>query len=267
MARLRVAIQGVSGNMGQQVLATLCQQPDMEPVGAVDLKAREEYLPLPNGAGSIPFSQDVTALLARARPQVVVDFSHADAVMPLVHAAVQRKASLVVGTTGVSSQQVEEIGHLCQQHGVGAIVAPNFSLGAIVLAYLSKIAARYFDYADVIEMHHERKADAPSGTALALARSMAAARGRAFERAPTSKEVLAGTRGGEQQGVGLHSLRMPGLLAHHEVVLGGLGQTLTLRHDTISRESYMPGVLLAIREVVNRKGLVYGLDTLLGLGG
>ncbi len=252
--------------MGQQVLVTLCQQSDMEPVGAVDIKAKEEYLPLPNSSGLIPFSRDVASLLVKAKPQVVVDFSHADAVMSLARAAIPHKVNLVVGTTGIAQAQVDEIGRLCQEHGVGAVVAPNFSLGAVVLAHLAKIAARHFDYADIIEMHHERKADAPSGTALAMARAMAAARGRPFERVATTKEVLAATRGGDAEGVAIHSVRMPGLLAHHEVILGGLGQTLVLRHDTISRESFMPGVMLAIREVVNRKGLVYGLDTLLGLG-
>ncbi|MBI2919238.1 MAG: 4-hydroxy-tetrahydrodipicolinate reductase [Chloroflexi bacterium] len=266
MAPVRVVVQGASGNMGQQVLATLCQQRDMEPVGAVDIKAKEEYLSLPNGSGLIPFSSDVASLLAKAKPQVVVDFSHADAVMPLARAAAQQKVNLVVGTTGVAQAQVDEIGRLCAEHSIGAVVAPNFSLGAVVLSHLAKIAGRYFDYADIIEMHHERKADAPSGTALAMARAMAASRGRPFEFLPTSKEVLAGTRGGVEDGIGIHSLRLPGLLAHHEIVLGGLGQTLVLRHDTISRESFMPGVLLAIREVVNRKGLVFGLDTLLGLG-
>lgn len=248
------------------MLATLCQQKDTEPVGAIDIKAKEEYLSLPDSSGPIPFSRDAASLLAQTKPQVVVDFSHADAVMPLARAAAQHKVNLVIGTTGVPQAQVEEIGRLCAEHGIGAVVAPNFSLGAVLLAHLAKIAGRYFDYADIIEMHHERKADAPSGTALAMARAMAAARGRPFEVVPTSKEVLAGTRGGIVEGVGIHSLRMSGLLAHHEIVLGGLGQTLVLRHDTTSRESYMPGVLLAIREVVNRKGLVYGLDTLLGLG-
>jgi len=253
--------------MGREVMATLCRQPDMEPVGAVDLKASEEYLPLPDGSGLIPFSREVAPLLTRTRPQVVVDFSHADATMPLVQAAVQHGVNLVIGTTGIPQESLGEIDRLTREHGVGAIVAPNFSLGAVVLAYLARLASRYFDHADIIEMHHEHKADAPSGTALALARAMAAARGRPFDRVPTSKQVLPGTRGGEAEGVGLHSLRLPGLLAHHEVILGTVGQTLTLRHDTISRESYMPGVLRAIREVVNRKGLVFGLDALLGLEG
>jgi 4-hydroxy-tetrahydrodipicolinate reductase len=133
------------------------------------------------------------------------------------------------------------------------------------MIHLAKLAARYFDYAEVIEMHHEGKADAPSGTALATARAMVAARGKPFNYPALEKESLAGTRGGQIEGVGIHSVRLPGLLAHQEVILGAPGQTLTIRHDSISRESFMPGVIMAIKEVGKVKGLIYGLENLLGL--
>ena len=173
--------------------------------------------------------------------------------------------NLVIGTTGLSPEDVAEIERLCGQGNVGAVVAPNFSLGAVLMIHMAKLAARYFEYAEVIEMHHAGKADAPSGTALATARAMVEARGQPFNYPAVEKEGLAHARGGQFEGVGIHSVRLPGLLAHQEVILGAPGQTLTIRHDSISRESFMPGVIVAIKRVVGVKGLVYGLETLLGL--
>jgi len=132
------------------------------------------------------------------------------------------------------------------------------------MIHLAKIAAKYFDYAEIIELHHHLKADAPSGTALSTARAMVKARGSPFSY-PTAQKTPSGSRGEQVDGITLHSVRLPGLMAHQEILLGTSGQTLSIRHDTISRECYMPGVILAIREVVKRQGLVYGLDTLLGL--
>jgi 4-hydroxy-tetrahydrodipicolinate reductase len=144
------------------------------------------------------------------------------------------------------------------------VVAANFALGAILMIHLAKIAAKYLDYAEIIELHHHLKADAPSGTALSTAKIMAAARGKPFCQPPAPKKPSA-SRGEQIEGVTIHSVRLLGLLAHQEVLLGGPGQTLSIRHDTISRECFMPGIMLAIKEVVKRQGLVYGLDALLGL--
>jgi 4-hydroxy-tetrahydrodipicolinate reductase len=142
-------------------------------------------------------------------------------------------------------------------------VAPNFALGAVLMMHLSRLAAKYFDYAEIIELHHHLKADAPSGTALSTARMMAEARGKPFD-VPEQKQA-ASSRGAQVEGVAIHSVRLPGLLAHQEVILGGPGQTLRIRHDTISRECFVPGVIIAIKKVIGHKGLIYGLDALLGL--
>ena len=131
---------------------------------------------------------------------------------------------------------------------------------------MAKQAAPYFDYVDIVETHHEAKIDAPSGTALAIAQAVVAGKGGGFTSVPAEKELIAGPRGGEYEGVSVHSARMPGRVAHHELTFGGLGQTLTIRHDSISRESFMPGVTMAIRDVVNRKGLIVGLENIMGLG-
>jgi 4-hydroxy-tetrahydrodipicolinate reductase len=182
-----------------------------------------------------------------------------------VRAAFKHHASPVVGTTGLSAEDLLEIRDLCAATGTGAVVASNFALGAVLLMHFARIGARYFDHAEIIELHHDQKADAPSGTALATARLMREAHGGDLAAASTSKQTLAGARGGELGGVHIHSVRLPGLVAHQEVIFGGLGQTLTIRHDSISRESFIPGVLLAIREVVKRQDLVNGLADLLDL--
>jgi len=262
---IRVVVHGALGRMGREVLSALCRDGELEAVGAVDLKADRDRLLLPDDSGEIPLSSSLDAILSTSRPDVMVDFTIAGAAMPAARLAVKRGVNLVIGTTGLSSEDVAEIERLCSQGDVGAVVAPNFSLGAVLMIHMAKLAARYFDYAEVIEMHHEAKADAPSGTALATARAMVEARGKPFNYPALEKESLANTRGGQFEGVGVHSIRLPGLLAHQEVILGALGQTLTIRHDSISRESFMPGVILAIKQVVRVKGFAYGLESLLGL--
>jgi 4-hydroxy-tetrahydrodipicolinate reductase len=183
--------------------------------------------------------------------------------MSVVRIAVKQGVNLVIGTTGLTSEELDEIDNLAKAHNVGVVVAANFALGAIMMIHLAKIAARYFDYAEIIEQHHHLKADAPSGTALTTAKAMAEAKGKPFCQPPEKKPSQ--SRGQQVEGIAVHSVRLPGILARQEVLLGAPGQTLSLKHDTISRECYMPGVMIATREVVKGKGLIYGLDTLLGL--
>jgi 4-hydroxy-tetrahydrodipicolinate reductase len=148
---------------------------------------------------------------------------------------------------------------------IGCVVAPNFAIGAVLAAHFAAIAAKHFAWAEVIELHHERKADAPSGTALATARAMAAARGEPFQQTDVTKQTLPGTRGGEVDGVHVHSVRLPGLVAHQEILFGGQGELLTIRHDSMQRSSFMPGVLLAVKHAVKTPGYTFGLGPLLGL--
>lgn len=251
--------------MGCEVLRALCSDVELEAAGAVDLKADREHLPLPDGSGEIPFSSDLKTILSQTNPDVMVDFTIREATMPAVRLAATHGVNLVIGTTGLLSEDIDEIERLSHRGDIGMVVAPNFSLGAVLMIHLAKLAARYFDYAEVIEKHHEAKADAPSGTALATAQSMVESRGKPFRYPALEKESLAGTRGGQVGGVGVHSVRLPGFLAHQEVILGAPGQTLTISHDSISRESFMPGVVMAVKHVVKKKGLVYGLESLLGL--
>jgi len=250
--------------MGREIINALCQEAETEVVGAVDLKATEDYLPLPDDSGSVPLSSDLGSILASHQIDVLVDFTIAKATMPAIRIATERKVNLVIGTTGLQTNDLDEINRLATTHQVGAVVAPNFALGAVLMIHLAKIAAKYLDYAEIIELHHHLKADAPSGTAVSTARAMAQAKGKPFSQPPESKKPSI-SRGEQIEGVTIHSVRLPGLLAHQEIIMGALGQTLSIRHDTIGRECYMPGVILAIKEVVHRQGLIYGLDALLGL--
>jgi 4-hydroxy-tetrahydrodipicolinate reductase len=265
MASITVLVHGALGKMGQEVLAAVCRAPDLEPIGGVDKGATEDYMPLPDDSGRIPLSPYMENFLAALKPQVMVDFTDADASIAGCRVAANHGVNLVVGTTGHTEATIREIDRLTREHDIGAFLAPNFAIGAVLLMHLAKGLGKFFDYADIVEMHHEAKIDSPSGTALALARNLRDGRDESFTRTPPKTELVEGTRGGEMGGVSIHSVRMPGRMAHHEVLLGTQGQTLSLRHDTINRECYMPGVTLAIREVVKSKGLVVGLEKLLGL--
>lgn len=265
MERVRVLVHGALGKMGQEVLRSLCRDSELEAVAGVDIKGDGEELLLPDGSRSIPLSTDLESTLSRYHPDVLVDFTTAEATMPAVRTAVKHNVRLVIGTTGLSAANLDEIKGLCQRQGIGAVVAPNFSLAAVVMIHLAKMAARFFDYAEIIEMHHEQKADAPSGTALATAREMVRSRGKAFVHASATNESIASCRGGEFEGVALHSVRLPGMLAHQEIILGASGQTLRIRLDQISREAFMPCVVLAIKRVAELKEAVFGLNQLLGL--
>ena len=254
-----------TGKMGQEVLAVACREADMKPVGVLSRSAEEEYLSLPGGSGLLPVGAEPAALIARTHPDVVVDFTNAEWTPTVARAALEAGARLVIGTSGLSDAFLEELGRECRERRLGAVVGANFALGAVVMIHLARIAGRFFDYAEVIEMHHEGKVDAPSATAMATARAMSEDRDNPFIRPPTQRENLEGTRGGAMGGVTIHSVRLPGLVARQEVILAGPGQTLTIRHDSISRDSFMPGVVMAIREVMERQELIVGLDRLIGL--
>ncbi|MCS6801044.1 MAG: 4-hydroxy-tetrahydrodipicolinate reductase [Chloroflexota bacterium] len=257
--RVRVVVSGAAGKMGREICAAVARDPELELVGGIDIA------PPPAGS-ALPWSADPFALVRSVRPRVVVDFSTASATLGVVHAALEAGASPVVGTSGLTEAMVAEIRDAAAARGVGAAVVPNFALGAVLMMHFAAIAARYFDAVEVIEAHHETKQDAPSGTALATAQHMVAARGREFLRAIPEKETILGSRGAHYAGVSIHSLRLPGVVARQEVIFGALGQYLTIAHDTTSREAYLPGVMLAIKAIVGRNDFVYGLAPLLGLG-
>ena len=234
----------------------------MEVVGLVDVAAIPADLAR-SFAPSAVCSDDLASAIDQSSPEVVVDFTVAAAARENMVVAIERGVSPVVGTTGFSDDDIETISGKARDAGVGAFIAPNFSIGAVVLMRLSEVAASHFDHVEIIELHHDGKVDAPSGTALHTARMIVEARGEPAVDVATERFTLEGVRGGDFGGVKIHSVRLPGLVAHQEVVFGGVGQTLTLRHDSTSRESFAPGVIIAIRRVRDLKELVVGLDKLL----
>ena len=267
MSQIKVVVNGALGRMGQQVVSAVAAEPDLVLVGAADIKAADrDHLSAPALNKKVPLHSALISVIEMFHPDVVVDFTTAEAALNSARLALKNGSNIVMGTTGLSDKDIKEIDALAQEYHKGAVVAANFAIGAVVLMHLAKIAAKYFDNAEIIELHHDKKVDAPSGTALATARLMSEARGKPFIYPVTEKETLKGTRGGQNNGLAIHSVRLPGLVASQEVIFGALGQTLSIRHDTINRECFMPGVMLAVKQVVKRHGLVYGLDSLLNLG-
>jgi 4-hydroxy-tetrahydrodipicolinate reductase len=259
---ITVLVHGVCGKMGQETLSSLFSENDMLPVAGVDILAGLKDVSIANQ--SVPYFTDLEEAIAKTAPQVVVDFTNPAGCIASARSAAHAKISLISGSTGLSKANLHKIAQMFDDADVGAILAPNFALGAVLLTRLAAIAAPYFEYADVTEIHHEAKLDAPSGTALSITQALAEANPN-FKRPSPEHESLPGTRGGSFQGITIHSSRMPGRLAHHEVSFGLQGQTLSLRHDAINRASFMPGVMLAIRSVISRKGLTIGLDKVMGL--
>ncbi|MGH7777611.1 MAG: 4-hydroxy-tetrahydrodipicolinate reductase [Candidatus Dormibacterales bacterium] len=246
---IRVVVAGYRGRTGSEVVGAL------ESAGDMQVAAR---------AGS---GDDLESILAGARADALVDFTRAASALGNALLAVAAGAAPVVGTTGLDEGQVNRLEAACQEAGVGGVVAPNFAVGAVLMMKLAALAAPYFDAAEIIEAHHDGKLDAPSGTALATARRLAAARAASpFARRPPQTLSMEGVRGGEHGGVGVHSLRLPGVLADQEVVFGLPGQTLSISHRTTSRAAFAPGVMIALRRVVSERRFFRGLEDVLGLG-
>jgi 4-hydroxy-tetrahydrodipicolinate reductase len=253
---IRVGVFGARGRMGSILCAAISNEPDMDLVAAVARSSAGQPAP-----GDVVVADRPEAVV-EADTEVAVDFTRPDAVMENVRFCVEHGIHAVVGTTGIGPAELDRIrGWLAEKPEVGVVVAPNFAIGAVVAQRLAEEAARFFPAAEVIELHHDQKVDAPSGTAAATARRIAAARKEAWS-GPAGGEAF---RGGDVEGVRVHSVRLPGLVAHQEVIFGAQGQTLTIRHDAPDRSCYVPGVLLAIREVRRRPGLTVGLEPLLDL--
>jgi len=263
--KLRVAVTGVLGKMGQEAVRAILRDEGLELVGGVDIRGQGTDLGLLTGSSALgkKVTADLAKLLEESGAQVMVDFTNPQAVRKNIYTALEKKVHAVVGTTGLTEEDLSAIDKLAQEQKVGVFVAPNFALGAVLMMKFAREAARYFPHVEIIEMHHDQKMDAPSGTALRTAELILQSRGELVQGSPHEFEKIGGVRGGEYHGIRLHSVRLPGLVAHQEVIFGGLGQTLTIRHDSINRESFMPGLILAIHKVIHLKGVVVGLEHLL----
>lgn len=243
---MKVAVFGARGRMGSEVVRAVEGADGLELVAAVD-------------AGDS--RADVEAA------EVVVDFTHPDAVMDNIAWCTERGIHVVVGTTGFTDERLDAARELAEAGGVGVLVASNFSIGAVLMMHVSALAAPFFESVEVIELHHPNKADAPSGTSATTAGKIAAARERAgLGPVPdATAQSLPGARGADVDGVRVHSVRLRGLIAHQEVLFGGEGETLSIRHDSLDRVSFMPGVIAAVRAVPGRPGLTVGIEDILGL--
>lgn len=244
---IEVGVVGAAGRMGSQVVRAIDDADDLHLAAAVDIG-------------------DPLDRLEASRVQVAVDFTTPDAVMPTLRHCVPHGIHVVVGTTGFDDDRIDEVRRLLADHpGVGVVIAPNFALGAVLLMRFAREAAPYFESVEVIEMHHPDKLDAPSGTATHTAETIAAARTAAGLGSPpdATDRAVSGARGADVSGVRVHAVRVRGHVAHEEVLFGNPGEVLTLRHDSLDRASFMPGVLLAVREVSARPGLTVGLEALL----
>jgi 4-hydroxy-tetrahydrodipicolinate reductase len=248
-----VGVLGAAGRMGREVCRAVDAADDLTLIAAVDPHHEGTAL------GNLIVAGSTDALEGL---DVAVDFTTPRSVIENARSCLGRGMHMVIGTTGIHEDGLEEIRRLTGSGNVNAIVAPNFAIGAALMMRFAEQAARHFDAAEVIELHHDQKVDAPSGTAITTAQRIGAARAGAWE-APGGDASHPGARGADVEGIRVHGVRLPGLLAHQEVIFGSPGQTLTVRHDTIDRSAFIPGVLLAIRSVAGRPGLTVGLDALL----
>lgn len=263
---LRVVVSGAGGKMGKEVVKAVHNAPDMEVVGGADPFVAGKDVGEVAGLGAIGAQTypSVEAALDATGATHVVDFTTPDAVFGNVMAALDKGTRVVFGTTGLGDHQLQTIDQRAKEVGTGVIHAPNFALGAVLMMRFAAEASRYFDEVEIIELHHDQKKDAPSGTAIKTAELIAEARRAKREiAAATTLEAAEAARGESVKGVQIHSVRLPGLVAHQEVILGLAGQTLTIRHDSLDRVSFMPGVLLALRRVGEITGLIYGLEHIL----
>ena len=277
-APIPVVVAGALGRMGAEVVKAVLAAPDTTLVGAIDTTAGKEGcdlgLELGLGELELAITADFEGSLCQASQAVrqagpgggavLVDFTHPSVVFEHTRAAIAYGVHPVIGTTGLSPQQLQDLASFAAKASIGAAVIPNFSVGMVLLQQAAAAAARFYDFAELTELHHNRKADAPSGTCIKTA-ELIEELGKSFNLAQVEEhETLAGCRGGQREsGLRLHSIRLPGLVAHQEVMFGAAGETYTLRHDTIERSAYMPGVLLTLRRVRALQGLVYGLERLL----
>ncbi|HSV75385.1 MAG TPA: 4-hydroxy-tetrahydrodipicolinate reductase [Chthonomonadales bacterium] len=263
---ISVAVAGAAGRMGREVLRAVRDAADMRLVAAVDrAEIGADAGALAGGQPcGLPVVADLGDALRQSGAQVLVDFTVPASALGNLRIAAECGVRPVVGTTGLTEADLAQAAAWLRSAGIGGIVAPNFAIGAVLMMRFAAQAARYLPDAEVIELHHERKLDSPSGTALATARAIAESRAEAPVPAPDGTvEKIPGARGAVAGDVHIHSVRLPGLVAHQEVLFGGPGQTLSIRHDSIDRRSFMPGVLLAIRKAPELSELVVGLDRLL----
>ncbi|MDG5787572.1 4-hydroxy-tetrahydrodipicolinate reductase [Evansella sp. AB-P1] len=262
MMMIKIVVAGPRGNMGREAVKMVSAADNFELVAVVDIehegfkmKDISDMEPL-----DVPIYVNMDECFQQIECDILIDLTAPKAGKQHMLTAFDYGVRPVVGTTGFSEEDVKELSSIAEEKKVGAIIAPNFAIGAILMMKFSQMAARYMPHVEIIEQHHDRKLDAPSGTAVKTAQMISEVREKVQQGHPDEEETLEGAKGAEFDGLRIHSVRLPGLVAHQEVIFGGEGQTLKIRHDSINRTSFMPGIKLACETVMNLEGLIYGLE-------
>lgn len=265
MKKIGVFLVGAAGKMGKEIVRAIHKEENIVLRGAADKQEVGRDTGEVSGVGpqGIIIEENLAEAINRVKPDVICDFTHASALRENLPLFLDYKIPLVIGTTGLSSEEIETLRQSCEREGIGCVIAPNFALGAVLMMHFSRIAARYLERAEIIEYHHPQKKDAPSGTAIKTAQGIEEAKNTPFS--DKSEEILSGARGALLGSVNIHSVRLPGLVAHQEVIWGGEGEILTIRHDSLSRSSFMPGVMMSIKKVYEEPRFYYGLEEVIGL--
>ncbi|MCZ0701872.1 4-hydroxy-tetrahydrodipicolinate reductase [Natronobacillus azotifigens] len=265
MSKVRVVVAGASGKMGSEALRMIEKQEDLELVACIDLhndgKKVKEIEGLPNFDAL--FYNDIDRCFSNEEADVLIDLTSPEVGYRHTKKAIENGIRPVVGTTGFTKEQITELSSLAKKQKTGAVIAPNFAMGAVLMMQFSKLAAKYFPDVEIIEKHHDQKLDAPSGTAVKTAELIQEGRKKKVQGHPDEQETIDGARGADFDGMRIHSVRLPGLVAHQEVIFAGPGENLTIQHDSFHRESFMSGIKFAIDHVVNMDELVYGLENLM----
>ncbi len=262
MKKVKIVIAGPRGNMGREAVKMVAETESFELVAVVDSKHDGMTLSQIDGfhGMDVPIYTEIDVCFSEHTPDVLIDLTAPAFGRKHMEIAFRHGVRPVVGTTGFTEEDIAELRQLAEEKGLGAIIAPNFAIGAILMMKFAQMAANYLPDVEIIEKHHDRKLDAPSGTAIKTAELIAQVRKEKAQGHPEEREELEGARGADYEGMHIHSVRLPGLVAHQEVIFGGIGQTLTIRHDSLNRASFMPGVKLAVETVLTLNTLVYGLE-------
>lgn len=264
---IRTGIVGALGKMGQEIVKAVTNCGDTELVMAVDVyKTGEDIGKIVLGKeNNVIIGSDIESEIEKNKPDVIIDFTQPDAIYEHVMLYLKKKVKSVIGTTGLKEAEIEEIKKISKESNTACLIAPNFSTGAVLLMMFAKQAAKYFNNAEIIELHHNQKKDAPSGTAIKTAQMMSEVNPNFTKGNCPEKELLQGARGANatSSNIHIHSVRMPGYIASQEVIFGSDGQIFKIKHDTMSRNCYMDGILLAVRHVYNNNEFIYGLDNIM----
>ncbi|MGN1402453.1 MAG: 4-hydroxy-tetrahydrodipicolinate reductase [Bacillus sp. (in: firmicutes)] len=262
---VKIVVAGPRGRMGREAVQLVQETGQFELVAVIDRKNNGGNLKDVDGFNYVdaPIYADVDDCFRNVKADVLIDLTTPEVGMKHTVSALRHGVRPVVGTTGFSAEDLKELDRLCDETQLGCIIAPNFALGAVLMMKFSQMAARYFQDIEIIELHHDKKLDAPSGTAVKTAEMMKEVREQKQQGHPDEKETLPGARGAEFDGMRIHSVRLPGLIAHQQVIFGADGQSLTIRHDSYNRASFMSGVKLAVEHVMKMQVLVYGLENII----